>query len=196
MADHSGMADHQTPDYEIEDTLELDPEQIRVFFEPTRQSIIELLGERAATTSQLADALQKPKGTIGHHCKALEGAGLIRVVRTKRVRAIEAKYYGRTARTFALEKASEIDFEKAMFLTEAIREIDRYRQSNPTEDLPALTTIRYARIPQERAAEWVDRLIDLAAEFTKETRRGDRVYGVSLAFFPTTKPTLRDEDQP
>ena len=48
----------------------------------------------------MAGALEIPKGTVGHHCKTLEAAGLIRVVRTRRVRALEEKFYGRTARVF------------------------------------------------------------------------------------------------
>ena len=43
-----------------------------------------LLRERAASTSELAVALEAPKGTVGHHLKVLESAGLIRVVRTAR----------------------------------------------------------------------------------------------------------------
>ena len=35
--------------------------------------------------------------------KVLEAAGMIRVVRTRRVRAVTEKYYGRTARLFLYE---------------------------------------------------------------------------------------------
>ena len=44
-----------------------------------------------------------PKGTVGHHLKVLEKAGLIRVVRTRQVRALTEKYYGRVARLFELK---------------------------------------------------------------------------------------------
>jgi len=46
--------------------------------------------------------LETPKGTVGHHLKVLEAAGLIRVVRTRKVRALTEKYYGRVARLFVL----------------------------------------------------------------------------------------------
>ena len=88
-------------DYELDDILEVRrPDQFRAVGDPTRQRIISLLSERAATTSQLAKALGQPKGSVGHHLKVLEEAGLIRVVRTRQVRAITEKYYGRTARFF------------------------------------------------------------------------------------------------
>ena len=78
--------------YPLHDLLALEgPDQFRALFEDTRIDIIELLSERAATTSQLADALGRPKGTIGHHLGVLADAGLVRVVRTKKVRALEAK---------------------------------------------------------------------------------------------------------
>ena len=66
------------------------PDQFRTVGDPTRQRIISLLSERA-TTSQLAEALRQPKGSVGHHLKVLEEAGLIRVVRTRQVRAITEK---------------------------------------------------------------------------------------------------------
>jgi DNA-binding transcriptional ArsR family regulator len=188
MTDHS-LA-RTAPDYELADGKALDADQMRTLFEPTRITIVELLGERAATTSELAEALGKPKGTVGHHCKALEAAGLIHVVRTRRVRAVEAKYYGRTARTFILDHIEDAGFTSDGMLTEAANEIERFRRSSPEEGLPGITSLRYARIPIERAADWEKRLDLLVTEFTKEPRGGDRVYGMAVALFPTTKPVL------
>lgn len=62
-----------------------------------------LLRERAASTTELAAALGVAKGTAAHHLKVLERAGLIRVVATRRVRAVTEKYYGRVARLFVLK---------------------------------------------------------------------------------------------
>lgn len=62
-----------------------------------------LLRERAASTTELSTVLESPKGTVGHHLKVLEAAGLVRVVRTRKVRALTEKYYGRVARLFVLK---------------------------------------------------------------------------------------------
>lgn len=62
-----------------------------------------LLRERAASTTELAAALAMPKGTVGHHVKVLERAGLIRVVATRKVRAVTERYYGRVARLFVMK---------------------------------------------------------------------------------------------
>ena len=80
-----------------------DPEQLRALAGDVRARIVMLLRERAASTTELAHALGIPKGTAGHHVKVLERAGLIRVVATRRVRAVTEKYYGRVARLFVLK---------------------------------------------------------------------------------------------
>ena len=75
-------------------------EQLRALGDDLRSKIVVLLRERAASTTELAEKLELPKGTVGHHVKVLEKAGLIRVVRTRQVRALTERYYGRTARLF------------------------------------------------------------------------------------------------
>jgi DNA-binding transcriptional ArsR family regulator len=190
------MADQRAPDYELEDTLTLDrPEQYRVLFEPTRIQITELVLERAATVSEIAETLGKPKGTVGHHMSVLESAGLVRVVRTKKVRAIEAKYYGRTARTYLLKGTSGTDTGIApdVFLSDAAAEYaeaaERYRHHT---DETVVSTLRHVRIPGERAREWALRLGELAHEFSAESRGGDITYGLLLALYPTDRPHLPD----
>lgn len=191
MADHTGMTDHKAPDYDLDAILNVNrPEQFKALFEETRLKIVDLLLERAATIKELADTLDKPKGTIGHHVGVLEEAGLIQVVRTKMVRAIEAKYYGRVARTYWLADKDDVGFELAP---------DHFLQSAAVEfanvDDPSvgtLSTLRYARIPEDRADEWVARLTELAQEFTAEERGGDTTYGLLLAMYPTDRPHLPD----
>ena len=94
-------SDTSPPDYDLEDTLELTtPEQARAIGDPLRTTILGLLHERAATVTEIATALERPKSTVAHHINVLEKASLVRVVRTRRVRAIDARFFGRTARMF------------------------------------------------------------------------------------------------
>ena len=72
-----------------------------------RLRIVALLRERAATTTELAEQVGLVKGTVSHHLKVLEGAGLIKVVRTRRVRALTESFYGRVARLFVLKSSDE-----------------------------------------------------------------------------------------
>lgn len=201
MTDHSAMPDHSArpddsgdgavaPDYELDDYHTLQPSQIQTLLEPTRLEIAGLLSERAATISQLADALGRPKGTIGHHVNVLEDAGLIAVVRTERVRAIEAKYYGRTARTFLITDMEGVEVDPDFMLHEAMAEMQKARDAGLESVVLPMTTVRYARIPTERFDEWSVRLADLVNEFVSQPRGGDIVVGVAVALFPTTKPAL------
>src|SRR5204863_8219134 len=100
------------PDYELADRIALtEPSQVKAIGHPLRTTMLGLLHWRAATVSELAAALERPKSTVAHHVKVLKDAGLVRVVRTRRVRAIEERFYGRTARMFyvSVERRSDAD---------------------------------------------------------------------------------------
>ena len=88
------------PDYELADRIALtEPSQVKAIGHPLRTAILGLLHERAATVNELAVALGRPKSTVAHHVNVLTRARLLQVVRTRRVRAIEERFYGRTAHT-------------------------------------------------------------------------------------------------
>lgn len=197
MPDQSQPA--AAPGYELDEHLALTPDQLKVFFDKTRMTILDLLSDAGATTSQIAEALDMPKGTVGHHMKVLDQAGLVRVVRTKKVRAIEAKYYGRTARTFLLgstKDTEEIDYEPGFMFREALEDIAAaYEQRDRLEGKPGTGTIRHVRIPDERAKEWVERLHALLDEFIKQPRGGDTSYGFVLGLYPTVRPVIEGEDE-
>ena len=102
MLVYSVMAGNPSPpDYDLADRIALTkPSQVKAIGHPLRTTILGLLHERAATVTELAVAVERPKSTVAHHVKVLAEAGLVRVVRTRRVRAIEERFYGRTARMF------------------------------------------------------------------------------------------------
>src|ERR1043166_2459083 len=106
------VARKSPPDYDLADRIALtEPSQVKALGHPLRNTILGLLHERAATVSELAVALERPKSTVAHHVKVLGEAGLVQVVRTRRVRAIDERFYGRTARMFfvAIERSAEPD---------------------------------------------------------------------------------------
>lgn len=191
MADHSKAP---VPDYELGGTLDLDNDQMKLLLEPTRMQIIDLLSERAATTSQLADVMGRPKGTIGHHCKALEAAGLIHVVRTAKVRAIEERYYGRTARLFILGSFDASGVDVDAFLDEAYGELKQAATSPSSPEVAHQASVRYARIPHERGEEWAARVAELLDEFAAQPRAGDTTYGLLVGIFATDRPGFGGHD--
>ena len=186
------MADHNPAKQELaerEGMLYMTPEQASLFSDETRNQIMTLLAERPATTKQIAEALDKPKGSVGHHLKALEEAGLIEVVRRRKVRAITEKYFGRVARTYVFPRMDDADPAQGHgFFVEAMREM-----REPTEDEDAFATLRHARIPVERVRQFALEVLELAEEFAAAPRAGDTVYGFVAGIYPTDLPSLRDE---
>jgi DNA-binding transcriptional ArsR family regulator len=96
------------PDYEADDILVVsEAEQLRALADDARRRIVAVLRERAATTTELAEDVGLAKGTVAHHLKVLETAGLVRVVRTRRVRALTESFYGRVARLFVIKSTDD-----------------------------------------------------------------------------------------
>jgi DNA-binding transcriptional ArsR family regulator len=180
-------AERHELDYEIEDAvLASTHAQLKAVANDTRMDILNLLLERAATVTQLAEALDKPKGTVGYHTKVLEDAGMIRVVRTNKVRAITEKYYGRTGRTVVFAEAPQFD-DPMWFINNALRGIRKVEG----EALPMFTS-RVARIPMDRAVEFSERVVELAEEFIDMSRSGDTVFGFLAGVYPTDHPAFID----
>jgi DNA-binding transcriptional ArsR family regulator len=96
------------PDYEADDILVVaETEQLRALADDVRLGIVAILRERAATTTELAEQVGLAKGTVAHHLKVLESAGLVKVVRTRRVRAMTESFYGRVARLYVIKSTDE-----------------------------------------------------------------------------------------
>lgn len=203
MIDNYGLIQHmrndpnmssevEVPDYDLAEDLEVSTStQLRAMAGPLRSTILDLLLERAATVSELASVLGRPKSTVAHHVNVLVNAGMLQVVRTRRVRAIDERYYGRTARLFRVgpirRPADHRSSVAANPLSEAAAEAVT---AHDADELRA--TLRHARIPEERAREFWAQALVLAQDFAKLPRSGDTVYGFAVALYPTDHPTLPD----
>lgn len=178
------------PDYELPDRLALtQPSQVKAVGHPLRTTILGLLHERAASVSELAVALRRPKSTVAHHVKVLAEAGLVRVVRTRRVRAIEERFYGRAARLFyvALESSAGADGAPRDFND---FEVAAGESAAAFRDGKLWGFIRHARISEAQASDFWERMAELVAEFDRLPRTGDTVYGFAIGVYPTDQPTL------
>jgi DNA-binding transcriptional ArsR family regulator len=178
------------PDYDLADRIALTmPSQVKAIGHPLRTTILGLLHERAATVTELAVAVERPKSTVAHHVKVLAESGLVQVVRTRRVRAIDERYYGRTARMFyvGVERGTDggelppdfNDFEVAAGESVAA-----------FHDGKLWGFIRHARISEEQASEFWTRMAELVAEFEQLPRSGNTVYGFAVGVYPTDLPGL------
>ncbi len=183
-------SNRQFPDYDLPDTVEVStPAQLHAIADPLRSTILDLVLERAATVAELAAAVDRPKSTVAHHVNVLVEAGMLRVVRTRRVRAIDERYYGRTGRTLyvgVIRRPSDTTTPVCINgLSVAAAE------SVPAHEADRLyTTIRHARIPAQSAAQFWRRVEALIREFTQLPRSGDTVFGFAAGLYPTDHPTL------
>jgi DNA-binding transcriptional ArsR family regulator len=185
------------PDYELAEKLVITaPAQLRAIADPLRDTILDLLLERAATVAELATAVKRPKSTIAHHVNVLLDAGMLRVVRTRRVRAIDERYYGRTARVFYVGVVNRPGEDPTTVHANALSVAAT--ESGPAHEADRLSSIlRHARIPRELAREFWDRVVVMAGEFAQMPRTGDTVYGFAAGLYPTEYPTLPDpSDEP
>ncbi len=178
------------PDYDLADRIALtEPSQVKAISHPLRNTILGLLHERAATVSELAVALDRPKSTVAHHVKVLTDAGLVQVVRTRRVRAIEERFYGRTARMFyvAIERSPDGDQLPRDFND---FEVAAHESAAAYRDGKLWGFIRHARITEHQASEFWERMAELVAAFDQLPRSGDTVFGLAVGVYPTDYPSL------
>ena len=123
------------------------PARLKAIADPLRSQILSLVLERAATVTELAQALDRPKSSMAYHVDQLVGVGFLKVVRTRKVRAIDERLYGRVARTIVLSDG-EMPTGTLMrsFLAKAQRE------AVETDDDKMRLTIRHA-VSRKNAAK-------------------------------------------
>jgi DNA-binding transcriptional ArsR family regulator len=171
------------PDYEAEDVLVVrETEQFRALGDDLRTQIVVLLRDHAASTTELAEKLGLPKGTVGHHLKVLEKAGLVRVVRTRKVRAVTENYFGRTARLFVF-KSTGADGEDvrnvaAASLRRAAEELLPIGDDGRTTF--AVVRARLTDADAKRLTKRLERLID---DFRAADAKTGREYGLAAALY-------------
>jgi DNA-binding transcriptional ArsR family regulator len=174
--------EEQGLDYELDDEIAADtPTRLKALADQLRLTVLDLVLERAMTVTELAERLHRPKGTVAYHVDLLVDAGLLQVVRTRRVRAVNERFYGRAARTINFHHSRG----DLAFVSDALAEADFDRLA--AKDPGAYATLRHARIPAAEADEFAARLNALALEFIALPRGGDVEYGLLIAVYPTTR---------
>jgi DNA-binding transcriptional ArsR family regulator len=167
-------------DYEADDVMVVSEHaQLRALADDLRAKLVGLLRERAASTTELAVQLALPKGTVGHHLKVLERAGLIRVVRTRKVRAVTEKYYGRVARLFVIKSSEALpEGERAVAATMLRQAAD---EVGPEAQEVALLHVRLSETEVRRLGR---RLGKLTEDFRVRATPEGRMYGLVVGLYP------------
>jgi DNA-binding transcriptional ArsR family regulator len=182
------------PDYDLDDMIVLTaPAQLRALSEPLRATLLELLLERAATVTEMARAVQRPKSTVAYHVNLLLEAGLLRVVRTQRVRALEERYYGRVARTMYIGVLSSPEDKHVVAAINGLAQAAA--EAGPAHAADELRcTLVHARIPIEEVRNFWAEVQQLTRKFAQIPRSGTQVYGFAAGLYPTDAPTLPPKD--
>jgi predicted ArsR family transcriptional regulator len=143
-----------------------------------------LLRDRAFSTTELADKLGLPKGTVGHHMKVLEKAGLIQVVRTRQVRAMTEKVYGRSARLFLFE-STDANGEDVRNVAAATLRRAAEEMLPLVEDGRTTFAVVRANLTDADARRLSRRLEKLVDDFrAADTPDGQNAYGMAAAIYP------------
>ena len=173
------------PDYDAPDVLVVrEPEQLKALGDELRGRIVVMLRERAQSVSELAARLEMPKGTVAHHVKVLESAGLLKVVRTRRVRALTESYYGRTARLFLYESADTAGYEDVRNIVAAsLRVAAEEILPVDEEDAAACAGVLRVRLNDVDARRFNRRLDKLIEEFQTVDDPAGKPYGLAIALY-------------
>ena len=185
----------QIPDYDLDELVVVTaPEQLRALADPLRTTLLELLLERAASVTEMARAVDRPKSTIAYHVNLLVDTGLLRVVRTRRVRAIEERYYGRVARTVYIGALNRPEDKQVVAAINGLAEAAAESASaHAADELRCLLV--HARIPIEEVRNFWAQVQEVARLFAQIPRAGDQVYGFGAGLYPTDAPTLPDAER-
>ena len=186
MADHSTITDHSERSLASHLTITR-PDQLHALADPTRWRILGRLLEGPASIQELSRPLAAPKGTVGHHVRVLDAAGLIRVAEKQRVRGVVEKRYARVARQFRLPDA---DGEEILALGGdpsyahlPLRQALAEARPEQGKNDPSMSIVVRARMPADRARRFGAMLEALAAEFSDGAPEAGETFGFVGAIY-------------
>lgn len=86
-------------------------EEVKAFSDPFRYKILMTFYrmKKPATVKEIAVAIDEVPANVHYHIKKLEKVGILKLVYTKEINGIIAKYYQPTAETFTIECSPEVD---------------------------------------------------------------------------------------
>ncbi len=172
------------------------PDQLQAIGDPTRWRILGRLLEGPASIQELARALGAAKGTIGHHVRVLDAAGLIRLAETHRVRGVTEKRYARVARQFKLPEGEreqlEVGARDPMLQHLPLRQALAEARSPRGGEDPSISLVVRARMSAARARRFARLIEGLAEEFSDGAPGTGETFGfVGAIYVPDWSATDR-----
>ena len=95
-------------------------EEIRGISDPYRYRILKCFykAQQPATVKQIADEMGEVPANVHYHVKKMEKVGILKLVYTKEINGIIAKYYEPTARRFDIVGSNEDEADKLLVRNE------------------------------------------------------------------------------
>ncbi|MGY0235425.1 ArsR/SmtB family transcription factor [Longispora urticae] len=157
------------------------PAQFKALGHPVRQRILSTLDGRESTLRDLSVALDAVRGTIAYHLRVLREAGLVEVVRTRRVQGGVEQYYGKTAsRTHVPLAVAEAAPQLASNVIAGVA-----AEMAASGAAPRMLALRHARLTVEQV-EAIARILHDATTPEALPDSGDegRRYGIAVTVYP------------
>jgi DNA-binding transcriptional ArsR family regulator len=182
IADASGFLDTFPMSEPNDGVLRLTtPTQLKGLAHPMRERLMMNLNENPVTISQLARALGVAKGTVAYHLRVMRDAGLVKVVKRRRVRGGTEQYYQ--------VAAARIEFPgvpPAAPMLGAVADLDA------AEEVPVLVhhAMHLNAAEAEQLIAAMNELDELAHHhgMTNSGTDGPPRYGVLLGFYRYRRP--------
>jgi DNA-binding transcriptional ArsR family regulator len=163
------------------------PDELHALADPTRWKILGWLIDGPASIQELSRALAVPKGTIGHHVRVLEEAGLVRIAETRQVRGVTEKRYARVAGTFKFpdEHRESLAAEAGdpAFANLPLRQALAEARAPSCADDPSASVVVRARMSADRARRFARLVEALAAEFADGAPGSGETFGFVAAIY-------------
>jgi DNA-binding transcriptional ArsR family regulator len=132
-------------------------DQLRAVSNRTRHPIMAVLRFEPATITQIAERVGLAKGSSSYHVRLLERAGLVKVVRTRKVRGVTERYYAMAARAIALPDPGEGGPD--VLMRHAVADLE----ASPVDERHV--RMAHLRLTEEQFAQLGARLQALADEY-------------------------------
>ncbi|MFF6877073.1 MULTISPECIES: helix-turn-helix domain-containing protein [unclassified Streptomyces] len=170
MSEEQPVAGQDEP-LQISDEL-----QLRAVSNLVRHRILRLLRDQPATITQVAARMGIAKGSASYHMRLLEKAGLVAVVRTRKVRGVTERYYARTSSRIRLPEPEQ--GAPNVVMRHALADLEAAPSGSPR-----LVRMHQARLSKDKYAEFTARLEALVEEISAASDPAEPPATLALAFF-------------
>jgi DNA-binding transcriptional ArsR family regulator len=160
--------------------------EIAAYLHRTRMSILEVLREGPATTTQIAARLGVHPANLTRHVRLLEEAGLVALVERRDIGRNVEKYYAATARRFRVApRPASLAAPHRIALAFASSELSAAAVRLPGKDAdPAAALVVHANIPPAIATAFATELAALAERFSGAHEENGQTFHLVLALYP------------